>query len=189
MPSPTQPAVDNIRHLGQAVELIGRLDDATFQRDLEGPFRGGVGSQFRHYIDFYGCFLAGLASGSIDYTTRERDPRLEREREYAMRRIREIIAALEGLRPQALEREVRVKSEPTGSRDDRAGEWCRSTVHRELQFLASHTVHHHALILSLLVRQEFVVGPELEAFGVAPSTATHWKATGRVAAPTRASRP
>jgi uncharacterized damage-inducible protein DinB len=188
MRSPTHPAAENIHHLGQAIELIRQLDDAVFTNELGGPFRGGVGSQFRHYLDFYGCFLAGLAAGKVDYTTRERDPRLEQERDRAVQRIREIIAALEELEPGALESEIRVRSEPTRTAEEREG-WCRSTVHRELQFLASHTVHHHALILSLLAREEFAFGPELAAFGVAPSTAMHWDTTQGVVDSTRPSEP
>ena len=53
-------AGENILHLEQALELIGRLTDEQFTRCPSAPFKGGVGSQFRHCIDFYGCFLQGL---------------------------------------------------------------------------------------------------------------------------------
>lgn len=180
MGDPTHPAAENIHHLGQAISLIGLLDDEAFTREPDGPFRGGVGSQFRHCLDFYGCFLAGLPAGRVDYTARERDPRLERDRDRVVGRIREITVALRELGPELLDREIHVRSEPSPAGDEQTG-WCRSTVLRELQFLASHTVHHHALILSLLAPQGFVMTPELAEFGVAPSTATHWETAGQSA--------
>ncbi len=45
-----------------------------------------------------------------------------------------------------------------------------STLERELAMLASHTVHHYAIV-ALLLRIKGVVVPE--TFGVAPSTQRH----------------
>jgi hypothetical protein len=44
-------------------------------------------------------------------------------------------------------------------------------VTRELQFLASHTVHHYALIAHLARDRGVGVAPE---FGVAPATLDYW---------------
>jgi hypothetical protein len=43
-----------------------------------------------------------------------------------------------------------------------------------LQFLLSHTIHHYALIASLLERRGVRVRDELSGFGVAASTLEHW---------------
>lgn len=49
---------------------------------------------------------------------------------------------------------------------------------RELQFLLSHTVHHFALIATLLERFEIGVP---EDFGIAPSTLKYWQAQAQCA--------
>ena len=168
-------AGENILHLQQALELIGRLTDEQFTQCPSAPFRGGVGSQFRHCIDFYGCFLAGLGSGRIDYGHRDRDPQTEKDRGHAAARIGSVIEALRGIDAGDLDRAVDVRSEE-GSSGEAA--WCRSSVHRELQFLSSHTVHHHALIVALLLAQGCSAGNDLRGFGVAPSTLAHWEKAG-----------
>lgn len=169
------PAAENIVHLEQGERLLRRLDDERYTDQGDVPFRGGVGSQFRHYIDFYDCFLNGMKESRVDYSCRARNPRVERDRRLAAERIREIIYRLGRLDGGDLESEIWVKSEGCES-DHEASAWSRSTVHRELQFLASHTVHHHALIVALLARLGFDCGSE---FGVAPSTLRHWRQSER----------
>ena len=71
------PGEDNILSLRQGLALIRRLDPATFAGPPED--RSGVGSQFRHCIDFYDCFLGGVSTGRVDYNHRERDNRLATE--------------------------------------------------------------------------------------------------------------
>jgi uncharacterized damage-inducible protein DinB len=172
------PAGDNILYLQQGIELIERLDDAAYSRDPEGPFRGGVGSQFRHCIDFYSCFLRGLQDGRVDYGKRDRDPQIETDRRYAVQRTRELIDELRRMDSGAAHGVLQVRADLPATADAQH-EWSRSTVLRELQFLVSHTIHHYALIVSLLMREGGELAAELGEFGVAPSTLDHWKATAR----------
>ena len=72
MPARDLPAAANVDVLRQGIELLTRLDDATF--------RHAVGPQLRHTLDFYASFLRGLATRRIDYDTRERDPLVESSR-------------------------------------------------------------------------------------------------------------
>jgi hypothetical protein len=173
-----RPAGANIRYLEQGVELIRRLGDEIYANCPENPYRGGVGAQFRHCLDFYDCFMRGVDNGEIDYSRRERDPRLETDRPYAIAKFKAVCDGLAGLTPEHCERAVRVKAEETAPGTP---EWSSSTVARELQFLVSHTIHHYALIAVLLKMQAFDVGQEFPEFGVAPSTLSHWKETGSFA--------
>ena len=66
---------------------------------------------------------------------------------------------------------LEIRLDPRG-RDE--PDWCRSSLLRELQFLLSHTIHHYALIASLLERRGVRVRDELSGFGVAASTLEHW---------------
>ena len=80
-----------------------------------------------------------------------------------------MIAALAAIGPERTGAIVEVRSEadtlPPGE-----PEWCPSSVRRELQFLLSHTVHHHALVKELLRARGRAIGAD---FGVAPSTLEH----------------
>lgn len=161
MPSRPIPAEANISVLRQGAELLNALDDALF--------RTSIGPQLRHCLDFYGSFLRGLAARRIDYDTRERDPLVESSRRIARLRYAEVITALAEIAPADSGAIVTVRSEadtlPPGE-----PEWSPSSVRRELLFLLSHTVHHHALVKELLRARGRAIGGD---FGVAPSTIEH----------------
>jgi hypothetical protein len=155
------PAEANIGVLRQGAELLSRVDDATF--------RSSIGPQLRHCLDFYGSFLRGVGARRVDYDTRERDPLVESSRRIARQRYGQMIAALAEITPELCSAPLLVRSEadtmPPGEH-----EWVASSVRRELQFLLSHTVHHHALVKELLRGRGRPVDHD---FGVAPSTLEH----------------
>jgi len=163
-------ARENLFHLEQGIEVIRRLGREAYTAPGPGSFRGGVGAQFRHCYDFYSCLLRGHAAGEIDYSERDRAPRTETDPDYAIETGQRLIRDLQALVDDLSSREVRVRSDDSS--------WSRSTVGRELQFLLSHTIHHHALIVALLAARDVDVARELPEFGVAPSTLAHWKESG-----------
>jgi hypothetical protein len=168
-----QPAADNIRFLEQGIRLIRRLGDDLYTLTPEGPFRGGVGSQFRHCLDLYRCFLSGLDSGRVDYSRRERDPRVETDRGRAEEAARDVVRRLSALAASQAGARLGVNSElPAGGEEPC---WSDSSVRRELQFLLSHTIHHYALISAMLAHHGFRFCGEFAGFGVAPSTLRHWE--------------
>jgi len=158
--------ISNAELIRQGVTLLGSID-----RNLYGKTggRGSIGSHFRHCLDFFESFLAGYASGRVDYCTRERDERVARDFDVAAMRVASILARLDELHAVGADTPLEVRAEDAGDTDDA---WVRSTVGRELQALLSHTVHHYA-ILAILLRLE---GIEVGAtFGVAPSTLAYWR--------------
>lgn len=166
MASPT--VIDeNILQLRQGSDLIARLTDPLYQTTVGPCFNTGVGMHFRHILDYYTCFLAGI-DRSIDYDARERNELLSRDRSRAMGKIRRTIDELDLLRFQSelLESRVLIRD---NERDDGTGKAppCHSTVGRELKFLLSHTVHHFAIIAMMLRIQGF---EPFEEFGLAAST-------------------
>jgi len=162
----------NLQLLDQASSLLHDLDDALYAASDHG--HAGVGPHLRHCLDFYRCFLRDLAAGRIDYDRRERDQRVETERAAALALIDRVAAELAEVGPADRVLQVRVDCAPG---EERAGSaWCGSSVGRELRFLVSHTVHHFALIAGVLRGHGIEPGPE---FGVAPSTLSHWHATGQ----------
>jgi hypothetical protein len=139
-----------------------------------GARRGSVGSHIRHNLDFVNCLIRGLSTGRVDYTSRERDERVETEKEYA---VQMVSALAERLVPETVSfrgGDLLVRSEIDGSL------WHRSSLERELEFLHSHTVHHYALIAEKL-RARGIDTPE--SFGVAPSTLGYWRSAAAKSTP------
>lgn len=141
------------------LSVILSLDDLSYCR----PSRGGssVGAQFRHVLDHVKSLLAGLADGRIDYAARERDVRLEIERDLAATVFRRVINDIAAVDLGLLGRSVLVRSEVD------TDSWLPVSVGREFEAAFSHTIHHHALIAEKLIGMGIDCGPQ---FGVAPST-------------------
>jgi hypothetical protein len=153
-----------IGELERGCELIKRLDDLTYIRSATGT--GHVGGHFRHNLDIVNNFLIGIAERRIDYNRRERDIRIETDREYAVEKLDLAKRRIGNLNDGILERLVSVRSEVNPTT------WLPSSVTRELEFVHSHTVHHHALIAEKLAGFGIAVN---ENFGVAPSTLKYWQ--------------
>lgn len=126
---------------------------------------GSIGAHIRHDLDLVECFLNGLGEGRIDYAARERDSSVERDPARAAARTRSLVVRLRSIEGRESE-PVLIRSEVD------PGILHTSTVGRELEFLYSHTVHHHALIGERLKQLGLTADTE---FGVAPSTLRFWK--------------
>jgi hypothetical protein len=173
MPTQKQPGISNISFLRQGEELIQRLG-GLYTGASELVPGGTVGSHFRHCLDFYVSFLRGLETGEVDYDSRDRTPQWETSPERALAAIARIVQDLEALQAPDVLRPLQVRGD--GPQDEEG--WSGSTIGRELQYLLSHTIHHYALIGSILRARGFELGPD---FGVAPSTLRHWGKAGGVA--------
>ena len=159
--------------LEQGLALLERLDDRLYNETGGLPVRSGVGSHFRHCLDFYQAFLKGVEQGRVNYHRRERDTFVERDRACAAAKIELTIERLWAL--AVLPGDTPLEVGPEDSDPDLTDGWCASTLARELQFLFSHTVHHFALVALLLRLRGFEPGAEL---GVAPSTLAYWGREG-----------
>ncbi len=149
--------------LARGVEIISALDDFTYPKIANGT--GSIGGQFRHNLDFVQCLLNGIRNGKIDYSQRERDLRVEENRHCAKERFTLLIKEMNDLSPELFERRMHVRSEI----DDAV--WNESTAGRELEFVLSHTVHHHALIAEKMNSFGMKTPSHL---GVAASTLRFW---------------
>lgn len=182
--APASLARANALVLRQGAALVARLAAEQF---AEAPrpaglpetaraafARGAVGSHVRHVLDHYESFLHGLAAGRVDYDRRERERDVELDPLLARERLESCARRVEALERHELDRPLIVL---TASAPGRARE-AASSLGRELQFLASHTVHHYALI-AVLVRL-WGVAPD-DDFGVAPSTLAFEQGASRCA--------
>lgn len=160
---------ENVGLLNQGTELIGSLDAETYRNNEHEYFRSGIGKHFRHVLDFYDSFIRGWRD-TIDYDSRGRDANIESDPDYAIRAARTLAGALESIAGEidtmsGHDTATVVRTEVQDGEGTAIN--AESTVERELSVLASHTVHHYAII-GMLARLQ---GVQVDhSFGVAPST-------------------
>lgn len=152
-----------IAEIRRGIVLIEQLDDSNYAAKPNG--NAGVGEHFRHNLDFANSLFKGIESGRVDYSGRERDVRVETDRNHATDCFEDLIDSLDRLESKEFDLKLSVRSEV----DEEL--WLESSLARELEFLHSHTVHHYALIAAKL---SLLGIPAPEGFGVAPSTLKYW---------------
>jgi hypothetical protein len=156
-----------IAELERGVEMVRGLDDIAYRSSPQGG--SSIGAHIRHNLDFINALQNGLEQLQVDYNQRLRDPRVENDRAYAMEQLSVACSRLELLPVRVLGASIKVRSEL----DEDV--WHTSSVHREVEFLHSHTVHHYALVAMLITASGRYVSTE---FGVAPSTLRFRASTG-----------
>ncbi len=159
---------ENCVYLNQLSTLVDSIDDEEFVRQEHPYAGGGIGKHTRHICDFYRAFVAPDGD-LVDYDKRRRDPDVESNRGRARSEIGRLVAELQSTRSRAPQSTLRVRYE--GAAEDAIAV---SSPDRELAFLASHTVHHFALI-AMIARLQGRSVPE--TFGIAPSTIRHLQGT------------
>lgn len=165
----------NAELIYQGIRLLRALPDDAYTAELQaGSHAPALGPHFRHCLEFYLCFLDGLERRLIDYDARGRRRDVERDRETAIAQLAAAAERLGRLDPALLAAPIALRDE--GAADAGGDERLESSVGRELFFLASHTVHHYALIALAL---RLGGHPVPSGFGVAPSTLEHWRREGR----------
>ena len=153
---------ENIELLKQGAEILKCLDDRTYP-NVKHPFsKCGIGSHFRHCMDFYHAFLNGVEAGWIDYDDRRRDELFETDRRAAIATIERVVGKLGRFPALHGHTSVMVRLEDAGHAQDPTS-WSCSSVMRELQSLVSHTVHHYALIAIMLQMNGFTLPQEFGA--------------------------
>jgi uncharacterized damage-inducible protein DinB len=156
----------NVQTLAVASNMIRQLPTGKYNHVERPYFESCLGKHMRHILDHYLCFIRDLDSGVINYEKRQRDTQTETNKEYALSVIDNIscffeAAISDGLRDSSLS--VLLCNDVSLPE----GEATQSSVRRELQFLHGHSVHHYALIATML--RFYGIGTDRE-LGVAPST-------------------
>ena len=71
--------------LRQGEMLLRALDDAAYTTRVPGAFNASVGGHYRHCLDHFQSLLDALDADEVNYDHRKRDPRIETDREFAVR--------------------------------------------------------------------------------------------------------
>lgn len=156
-----------VSELAIGIGALEKLSDEAFT-SANGR-NGSIGAHFRHCIEVTRALLLGIRAGCVDYAARERNLLIESNRIRALEELRGLIMESEELRVLDIAVPLIVRSECV------PGTNTTSSLGRELEYVISHTVHHHALIAERLRARGQEVAP---MFGVAVSTKRHWEAAG-----------
>lgn len=151
--------------LDEARALIDRVPEDDYARAAYES-AGSVGSQLRHCLDCIACFVEGTQTGRVDYDRRGRDTHTEVDPRHGADRLAKAAQLLREDVAGWVDRDLRIRMDEPGRAPSEG--WQRSSTARELRFLATHTLHHFALISLMLTQRGFEVDP---AFGLAAATA------------------
>ena len=153
--------------------LAGLLDElAAVLRDVPPSIytaclipgvSGSIGQHVRHCLDHVSALLRASAAAPLSYDRRERGTDVETDLAKALERIARLNEDLAAWSLLPLDIRIRVRALVSGDEEVTGG----STLARELAFVVSHTIHHHATIAVLLAMHGCRVP---ERFGHAPST-------------------
>ena len=161
--SPLQEAIAEVLRQGES--LLNSVSDGEYTRKLPNVFGSTVGEHYRHCLDHFQSFLQGLDADEIDYDHRERNPRIEKDRHFALAETQRILHGFASLSRPYLDCPINVRSTVNYGLD--AAPSIGSTVGRELMYAVAHAIHHYALIAVMCGVLEV---PVPAGFGVAPST-------------------
>jgi hypothetical protein len=161
--SPLQEAIAEVLRQGES--LLNSLSDGEYTRKLPTVFGSTIGGHYRHCLDHFQSLLQGLDADEINYDHRERNPRIENDRNFALTETQRILRDFASVSTPFLDCPINVRSKVSYELD--AGPSVGSTVGRELMYAVAHAIHHYALIAVMCGMLEVPVPAGL---GVAPST-------------------
>ncbi len=154
--------------LRQGESLLRKIDNEKYTRKMRPAFNSAIGGHYRHCLDHFKSLLQGLDADEINYDHRERNPRIENDREFALAETQRILDAFQSIPAPFLDCPVHVRSQVNYAVDQTP--LIGSTIGRELMYAVAHTIHHYALIAVICGLLDV---PVPEGFGVAPSTLKH----------------
>ena len=157
------PVAALIELLDQLADVILGLPADIYTARIEPRVSGSIGAHVRHVLDHIASFAA-VDAGVLSYDHRERGTSVEADPSAALRRMLRLKAALVRWLDRSTDDPLLVTSRVSADGTEVIA-W--SSFGRELAFVVSHTVHHHAMI-ALLLAWHGVAVPA--GFGLAPST-------------------
>ncbi len=151
-------------------QLLEQALDLVAAHDAPGApaYSSYAGAHVRHVIEHYEALLFAPLATLVDYDARSRDRALEHSTTLARTRLLRIAQRLIDWPAVALSAPIRVRT--------RGGVFGEvefsnpSSVGRELMFLASHAVHHFALLQVYCLQHGISTA---QHFGKAPATVAH----------------
>ena len=135
----------NIITLNNLVKLISPLDKIYAQKNIHLN-NETIGKHVRHIIDFYLCFINGKKIKFIDYDKRERNKKVENDKEYAIKTISVIINLLKN---SHLNTPITINLNLSITKSS-----LNSSIERELMHIVDHAIH-HGYIIQLFIKNHY----------------------------------
>jgi uncharacterized damage-inducible protein DinB len=157
------PATIIRRQLDDLAALVMATDE-TIYTSRPIAVSGTIGEHVRHCLDHIAALVAAGPSQAMSYDRRQRGTAVERDPAEALQQIMRLQSSVDRWGVRTMDDPMCVTSLVTPAGESVTG-W--STLGRELAFVNSHTIHHHALIAVLLELSDVPVPDRL---GLAPST-------------------
>ena len=152
----------NIITLNNLIKLISPLDKIYAQKNIHLN-NETIGKHVRHIIDFYLCFINGIKIKFIDYDKRERNKKVENDKEYAIKTISVIINLLKN---SYLNTPITINLNLSITKSS-----LNSSIERELMYIVDHAIH-HGHIIQLFIQNHYPNGYNNIEF-YSPSTLDH----------------
>jgi hypothetical protein len=168
---PEPPAVSLMTILQQLQAVIGCLRDGEYAMRPVGVVNSSIGGHVRHCLDHVRALLLAIDTGELDYDTRDRGTPIETDRSAALTAIKTLRNRLACLDGEVIDSPLTLSVMMTS---DGAPLRVTSSVGREMAYVLSHTIHHNALIGTMV---KILGGWLPDRFGYAPSTLAHIKAS------------
>ena len=149
--------------LEQALALV-----ASHELPTAPAYAVPVGAHLRHVIEHYEALLSPSAPGCVDYDQRPRDRVLERQPAVAHARLTALKARLLHWTDTHIAAPLQVRGLGGLAGDSEFA--VLSSAGRELVFVASHAIHHFALLMAHCMQHGIPINAE---FGRAPATLAH----------------
>lgn len=155
---------DNLQCLLPLEELLRRLHVHHYRAEQAAQ---SIGQHVRHILEHYQCLWQALDQRSeLDYEHRQRQLELALSPAVALGDLTGHCQRLRRLKKDALILPIHLSSV-----DEGRSQTVASSLVRELAFLASHTIHHQAIIKLLATQMGYELPVE---FGVHNATLKHW---------------
>ena len=158
----------NLEAVEQGLTLFAAICQTDYTYKATPYVESCMGEHLRHIVDMYLALINAGNTGIVDYNCRRRGALIEQELPVGILELQEIRKWLLNLEHNSLDQKVTILSETSVS----SQQICEmpSTLRRELLFVASHTIHHFALIRVVAKHLDLEVSEQL---GYAPATATY----------------
>ena len=167
-PAPHPLLAHNRQMLDQALALVAAHTEPGAPR-----YAGPVGSHLRHLIEHWDALVFPAQPGCVDYDARPRDPALDTSPSLAHMRLLALRQQLASWGAGALAAPVHVRG-VCGLAGESAFS-VPSSIGRELAFVATHAVHHFALLKAHCLDHGIAIAAD---FGKAPATVASVRGVG-----------
>lgn len=158
----------SLEAIDQSLSLCALLDNNSYTFKAQPYVQSSIGEHLRHILDLFFALINEPNVGVVDYDHRRRGASVETKLDVGISELTQVKTWLQQLDSSRLDASITILSEATIS-SQKVCEMA-SSLRRELLFVASHTIHHLAIIKVITTHCDIETSEHL---GYAPATATY----------------